>query len=300
MASHELDKGLGLAAIGVVTFFGTAVSSSIFEEHRHSHGTEYSNKVFVGKDVSEKTRERIKDLRFEPVKNAIEEAKKANWTKESQKRIRDEYEKEVEFTIVKPEEPSRDDDGNFIHGVIAGTGIMRKALAASLVITYIVLIGFSYSEGTLYVQIAGTGDNQTQTIAPSHILLNQTVHNNGTEEITEKLLDKNYTTLIQHFTIVVSVVIGFYFGSNAFSAYLNKMKESTNDGDEIKKKIDLQQDTIKEMLGKMDPASDNNKLERFKELYEKLKEETSKTTDQRMLKSLQEIIDEMEKIQKSK
>ena len=40
-----LDLGLGLAAIGIITFFGVSLSSSLFEEHRHEHGNKKKNNL---------------------------------------------------------------------------------------------------------------------------------------------------------------------------------------------------------------------------------------------------------------
>lgn len=128
MAYHELDKGLGFASIGIITFFGVAVSSSIFEEHRHNHGSENPNTVFVGKDVPEEVRNRIKDARFAPLKDTIENYKRvltegnAEQIGNAWQKIQEEYDKETPYTIVNPKDPTKDDDGNFLYGVIAGTG----------------------------------------------------------------------------------------------------------------------------------------------------------------------------------
>jgi len=88
MNADGLDLGLGLASIGIVTFIGTILASSIFEEHRHDHN-----------DKSKDNKEKSKN--------------------------------------------------QFLQDTIVGKGIMRKALAASLVMTYIVLIGMSYSDGSI-------------------------------------------------------------------------------------------------------------------------------------------------------
>ena len=193
--SSGLDHGLGLAAIGIITFFGVTLSSSIFEEHRHDH---------------------------KPKQNA-----------------------------------------HFISNVIVGTGIMRKGLAASLVITYIVLIGFSFSTGTLYNPIdggddkdtisTGDGDNTNSTGAGDvrtqspdininlenigitniqeydKIQIKKT--NQSSNSIEELMLAKEPSTLVEHFTIVISVVIGFYFGSNTLAALLKARKEDKTSDD---------------------------------------------------------------------
>lgn len=187
-SSDGLDHGLGLAAIGIVTFFGVSLSSSIFEEHRHDHKAKHNP--------------------------------------------------------------------HFISNVIVGTGIMRKGLAASLVITYIVLIGFSFSAGTLDNPLDGvtkpdtipakegdkptTGDTNIRTQSPN---ININLENIGitdireydkiqvkktnstSNSIEELILEKEPSTLVEHFTIVISVVVGFYFGSNTLAALLKARKE---------------------------------------------------------------------------
>jgi len=173
-----LDLGLGLAAIGIITFFGVSLSSSIFEEHRHKHGNE------------QKT--------------------------------------------------------NLIPNIIAGKGIMRKGLAASLVLTYIVLIGFSFSAGTLdnslradtianiyngtsldrYLEIKNQSPDIDINISEIGIISSGvTKTDSSSKSIEEMLLAKEPSTLVQHFTIVISVVIGFYFGSSALTTLLKSRKE---------------------------------------------------------------------------
>ena len=99
-----LDLGLGLAAIGIITFFGVSLSSSIFEEHRHEHGNKKKS--------------------------------------------------------------------NLISNIVVGKGIMRKGLAASLVMTYIVLIGFSFSAVTLADSF---NDKAVTTIVNGTSLNNSTI-----------------------------------------------------------------------------------------------------------------------------
>lgn len=166
-----LDLGLGLAAIGITTFVGITVSSSIFEEHRHDHNEN-------SKDNKEKSQ------------------------------------------------------NQFLQDTIVGKGIMRKALAASLVMTYIVLIGMSYSDGSI--------DNLWE----KGIITNSTsIGTDGTPS----------NSLVQHFTTIVSIVIGFYFGSNMVTAAINSKKKQlsakeilnirlaagTIEDDDYAKKIDL-------------------------------------------------------------
>ena len=182
-----LDLGLGLAAIGIITFFGVSLSSSIFEEHRHEHGNKKKNKL--------------------------------------------------------------------IPNIIAGKGIMRKGLAASLVLTYIVLIGFSFSADTLdnsiqaniiknnfngtslekYFEIRNASPDIDINISEIGIISSGVSKTDSSSKSIEALLlAKEPSTLVQHFTIVISVVIGFYFGSSALSALLKSRKEDKASDDPLK------------------------------------------------------------------
>jgi len=180
-----LDPGLGLAAIGIMTFFGVSLSSSIFEEHRHKHENKHEN-----------------EQKDNPILN-----------------------------------------------IIAGKGIMRKGLASSLVMTYIVLIGLSFSAGTLDNPFSDGDDtnnvnetslnNSTVQSSSKDVITNivikdivkfdsmkVTTTNQTSNSIEEVILEKEPSTLVQHFTIVISVVIGFYFSSNIITAYLKTRKEN--------------------------------------------------------------------------
>ena len=179
-----LDLGLGLAAIGIITFFGVSLSSSIFEEHRHEHGNKKKS--------------------------------------------------------------------NLISNIVVGKGIMRKGLAASLVMTYIVLIGFSFSAVTLADSF---NDKAVTTIVNGTSLNNSTISSSSQDVNTNivikdivtlgekvksleaSILAKESTSLVQHFTIVISVVLGFYFASNALNTLLTSRKENqvSNDSSEILK-----------------------------------------------------------------
>lgn len=184
----ELDLGLGLAAIGITTFVGITVSSSIFEEHRHDHNKK-------SKDHNEKSQ------------------------------------------------------NQFLQDTIVGKGIMRKALAASLVMTYIVLIGMSYSDGSIdnlwekriITNSTSMGTNGTHIYitdsANSTIMINSKnvspdIDIKDIVRIDGKLKAISATaqatpsnSLVQHFTTIVSIVIGFYFGSNMVTAAINSKKK---------------------------------------------------------------------------
>ncbi len=196
-----LDLGLGLAAIGITTFVGITVSSSIFEEHRHDHKK--------SSDHNEKS---------------SGDNKKSSDHNEKSK-------------------------NQFLQDTIVGKGIMRKALAASLVMTYIVLIGMSYSDGSIdnlwekgiIANSTSMGTNGTHIhitdSANSTIIINS--HNSSPDidikdivSIDGKLKAVSATaqatpsnSLVQHFTTIVSIVIGFYFGSNMVTAAINSRKK---------------------------------------------------------------------------
>lgn len=188
-----LDFGLGLAAIGIITFFGMSLSSSIFEEHRHGHKKKQEN--------------------------------------------------------------------HFIQDALIGKGIMRKALASSLVLTYIVLIGMSYSDGSIdnlfdkgflnNTSSVGSLNNSTSvgstvynfeiaSLNNSSIMINSrnVIPNIGIKDIVtfDTIGDKIKSTggatvvtesnsLVQHFTTIVSIVVGFYFTANITSAIIKSRKK---------------------------------------------------------------------------
>ncbi|NIP61700.1 MAG: hypothetical protein GWN01_13470 [Nitrosopumilaceae archaeon] len=284
MMSDSLDKGLGLAAIGTVTFFGALLFSSFFEEHRHKHknphinldGMEEPEKNNVIKKLkqleSDFTQKKIKEINDleDKKKNETDEKKKDNIDKE----LAEKYNELLKNPMNKLNMGSqgKKSDSSLIGDIIAGRGIMRKALASSLVITYIVLIGLSYSDATLYDQFITPDTEENEDADNSNENGNQEssegtassldsfiysmmpvatgqssgnpsdelsiedsvkIEKQSEEEPSEedgsidhdvmmKLLEKNPQSLVQHFTIVVSVVIGFYFGSNALNALIQR------------------------------------------------------------------------------
>ncbi|MCH7561841.1 MAG: SHOCT domain-containing protein [Thaumarchaeota archaeon] len=214
----SLDYGLGLAAIGIITFFGVSLSSSIFEKY---------------KDKSETT-----------------------------------------------------SNNNLISRAVIGKGIMRKAIAASLVMTYIVLIGLSFSAGTLDNPLSGTTDPKNSTnISPDTSTNNSPIFSNSkdvninivikdivkfdkikvtttnqtSQSIQELMLEKEPDTLVEHFTMVITVVIGFYFSSNLLTAYLKSRNEGTTSDDPFK--------ILKVRLSKGDISEEE--YEKLKALIEK-------------------------------
>ena len=201
-ATDKLDLGLGLAAIGLITFFGVSLSSSIFEEHRHEHGHKKKS--------------------------------------------------------------------NLISNVIVGKGIMRKGLAASLVMTYIVLIGLSFSSGDLnnsWVVDTETKGPSEDTKTPTTDETSSGTPNsqddnvdieisdivtlgsldNKLKSVEASILAKESNSLVQHFTIVISLVVGFYFSANFLTAYINARKENKTSDDPLEiLKVRLAKGEIKE------------------------------------------------------
>ena len=59
--SIGLQNGLGLAAIGIGTFFGMLIVSSYYEEHRHPHQQpiKEENSIFIGKEIENEIKEKI-------------------------------------------------------------------------------------------------------------------------------------------------------------------------------------------------------------------------------------------------
>ena len=206
----SLDYGLGLAAIGIITFFGVSLSSSIFEKYKDKPKTE----------------------------------------------------------TVSSE--------NLVSRVVIGKGIMRKAIAASLVMTYIVLIGLSFSAGSLNNSLSGSdseddsddsttkvpifsnsNDVNTNIVIKDIVTFDKikvTTTNETSKSLQEVMLEKEPDTLVEHFTMVISVVIGFYFSSNILNAVL----KSRNEGKTLNNPLEI----LKVRLATSDIS---------KEEYEKLK-----------------------------
>ncbi len=270
--TNGLDHGLGLAAIGIITFIGTTVSSSIFEEHRHEHGTKHpSNKIIVGKDVPSKFREKLREFATtieqeefsKKITKYFSDFKQSKDSEKLKDKIVGEFSlKKSNFIFVDPNNPKKDEEGHFISNVIVGTGIMRKGLAASLVITYIVLIGLSFTAGTLDNSLRtnlitnnfnGTSlDNyyETRNASPNIVIKDIVTigtNENGTsvlntdqssKSIEELLLTKEPSTLVGHFTFVITAVIGFYFGSNTLTALL-KARQEDKTSDDLSKILEV-------------------------------------------------------------
>jgi len=172
-------------------------------------------------------------------------------------------------------------NGNLISNVIVGKGIMRKGLAASLVMTYIVLIGLSFSAGNLYTSFSDVDDTNNNINGTNNDANNfsGTVLNNSTiiinsynvdpnieikdivtlgakvKSIEDSILAKESNSLVQHFTIVISLVIGFYFSANFLTAYINARKEDKTSNDLSKINLEsLPKRTLEDLGNKIKAA----------------------------------------------
>lgn len=187
MNSASISNGIGLAMVGIVTFFGMLIASSVFEEHRHSHSQSPNQP-----NSSEKT----------------------------------------------------------VANLIAGKGIMRKAIASSLIVVYIIVIGLYIENGELNEPFPGfetpTSDRQelagNSLTSESNVELtdsfnvvaleliqdndggpkSETKSGNETEtsakgEESNKIAKPIPRSLLEHFTTVITAVVIFYFGSDIAS-----------------------------------------------------------------------------------
>ena len=208
MSLGSTTNGIGLAMVGIVTFFGMLIASSVFEEHRHEHApTSKTNKPTAGEKMVAK--------------------------------------------------------------VVAGKGIMRKALASSLIIVYIIVVGLYVDNGELSEPFAAmetttsesqklpensTKDSKGELTDSVGFATLQLVQDEGggaepeTEEEEQKEAEAKKEaetekeakkpakpiprSLLEHFTTVVTAIIIFYFGSDiATNWFKNKYgSSSTTDG----------------------------------------------------------------------
>lgn len=129
-----------------------------------------------------------------------------------------------------------------MNNLFAGKGIMRKALAGSLIITYIIVIGLYAEAGELDAPLvvnatqAKTTDvtmtsQSTQSLASS----NNSTNNGQTEP--EKIQERIPKSLLEHFTIVVSIMIGFYFGTDMLSKWMKAKYPETGKGKNVTKEM---------------------------------------------------------------
>ncbi len=132
------------------------------------------------------------------------------------------------------------------------TGTMRRAMAASIILVYIITFSIS-TFGDFQDKTLETSKNQISDEIISKV--EQALENNdSTESITNMinatLSDKipqlqgnlelelsSKTTLLGHFTTVTSLVVVFYFGSKAFENWYGK-REDTLNKKLLKKSID--------------------------------------------------------------
>jgi len=198
MSLGSTTNGIGLAMVGIVTFFGMLIASSIFEEHRHEHApTSKTNKPSAGEKM--------------------------------------------------------------VANVVAGKGIMRKALASSLIIVYIIVVGLYVDNGELSEPFApmetttsesqkspenSTKDSKGELTDSVGFATLQLVQDEGggaepeteeeeqeeaeAQEEAEKPAKPIPRSLLEHFTTVVTAIIIFYFGSDiATNWFKNKYGSSS-------------------------------------------------------------------------
>lgn len=242
MNSSSVTNGIGLAMVGIVTFFGMLLASSVFEEHRHHHsskpkkdGTQSQNKLSV-----------------------------------------------IDKTLAN---------------VVAGKGIMRKAVAGSLIVVYIILIGLYADNGELNEPFPGietsvpanqesegtslTPDSDVELTGTIGVTTLQLIQDNGGEsesetneeetktneegketKTSEKEEDSEPTkpiprSLLEHFTTVITVIIGFYFGSSIVTKWLqSKYGKDETTGNETPENGEPQKNEIQKKLVKIEKRID--------------------------------------------
>jgi len=211
MNSGEITNGIGIAMVGIITFFGMLMVSSFFEEHRHEHAS-----------------------------NSKKEGSQ-NRSTATQK---------------------------MVEKVVAGKGIMRKAIASSIIIVYIIVVGLYLENGELNQPFPGvettTSESQkspetstkasegglTDSVGFASLQLIQD-EGGGSEPETEEEKQKEGETkkekqkegeaekpakqiprsLLEHFTIVVTAIVIFYFGSDIATIWFkNKYASSLTAG----------------------------------------------------------------------
>lgn len=148
------------------------------------------------------------------------------------------------LTLSAHHNHTKNDDAQEKHA----TGTMRRAIAASIVLVY--LISFSaitFGEfGDKELGLTTTASNEiiTQINQTFNEILesedganSEEMKNALTEEVKGKLSDlrselttklKSKETILGHFTTVVTAVIGFYFGSKAVESLVKKNGEKNN------------------------------------------------------------------------
>lgn len=200
MHLDSISDGIGIALVGVFTFFGMMIASSVFEEHRHAHTPKTKKN---GTTNTSRTQ------------SALEKAAST---------------------------------------AVAGKGIMRKAIASSLIIVYIILIGMYVENGELNEPFPGVDtsapseqdDSETNSATDSDTELTSSVNTaalqliqddsdttpeteDGEEtENSDESTDDNESadttkpiprSLMEHFSTVITVMIVFYFSSGILSEW---------------------------------------------------------------------------------
>lgn len=203
MNSASIANGIGLAMVGIITFFGMMIASSVFEEHRHEHAP---NSKKVG-------------TQSQNISTAAEK---------------------------------------MVAKVVAGKGIMRKAIASSLIIVYIIVIGLYVENGELSEPLATTeipesvgqetpaadttesSSKLTNYVSFAALQLIQGESNASESEPEEEEQSETEAqeeeetrrpiprSLLEHFTTVVTAIIVFYFGTDIATAWFKSKYGSSS------------------------------------------------------------------------
>ena len=148
-----LSHGIKIGLVGIITFFGMLIISSFFEEHRHDHS---NPKKSLQELISEK-KTRDGD----------------NWDTTTANFSADELKKIINSTKDNSEK-------SLLHDTVAGRGIMRKAMASSLIITYILVLG-------VYIDNGDAGKLFEGIEVPKK----EPIENPSSTEVNSEKLDKN-------------------------------------------------------------------------------------------------------------
>lgn len=240
MNSGEITNGIGIAMVGIITFFGMLMVSSFFEEHRHEHAS---------------------NSKKEGSQNTSTAAQK------------------------------------MVEKVVAGKGIMRKAIAGSLIVVYIILIGLYADNGELNEPFPGietsvpanqesegtslTPDSNVELTGTIGVITLQLIQDNGDESESETNEEETKTneegketktsekeedsesarpiprSLLEHFTTVITVIIGFYFGSSILTKWVqSKYGKDKTTGNETPENGEPQKNEIQKKLVKIEKKID--------------------------------------------
>jgi len=176
--SHVWDISFSIAAIGITTFFGMLIISSYHATHKNDH--EKPPKPTTPTPTENQNEEK-KDPKPKP-KPSTGAGSTAN----------------------KPEEkPQSSGDSD---------AVMRKALAGTLIIVYIVVFSL----------VTFDEEFQNLEISTTTTITNQT----GTTETTTQTVSSE--TMLSHFTNIIMVVVASYFGSRVIEKAIKSKKSNSS------------------------------------------------------------------------